>query len=88
MRQDVLVYHFHLATRRCECFSRFIKSSDYSFAMVETTNDLKALKVSDLKCPNLVNQGVQFVFLAAPDLVVVLDVDKIRAFQVQNLECF
>ena len=27
-----------------------------------------------------VNQGVQFVFSAAPDLVVVLDVDKIRAF--------
>ena len=33
-----------------------------------------------------VNQGVQFV--AAPDLVVVLDVDKIRAFQVRNLEHF
>ena len=35
-----------------------------------------------------VNQGVQFVFVAAPDLVVVLDVDKIRAFQVTNLESF
>ena len=35
-----------------------------------------------------VNQGVQFVFVAAPDLVVVLDVDKIRAFQARNLECF
>ena len=35
-----------------------------------------------------VNQGVQFVFVAAPDLVVVLDVDKIRAFQVRNLERF
>ena len=34
------------------------------------------------------NQGVQFVFVAAPDLVVVLDVDKIRAFQVRNLERF
>ena len=33
-----------------------------------------------------VNQGVQFVFVAAPDFVVVLDVDKIRAFQVRNLE--
>ena len=29
-----------------------------------------------------VNQGAQFAFVAAPDLVVVLDVDKIRAFQV------
>ena len=35
-----------------------------------------------------VNQGIQFVFVAALDLVVVLDVDMIRAFQVQNLERF
>ena len=35
--------------------SRFINNSDYSFATVDTTNNLKALKVSDLKCPNLVN---------------------------------
>ena len=35
-----------------------------------------------------VNQGVQFIFVAAPDLVVVLDVDKIRAFQARNLERF
>ena len=35
-----------------------------------------------------VNQGVQFVFVAAPDLVVALDVDKIRAFQARNLEHF
>ena len=55
VRHDILVYHYHLGTRPCEHFSRFIKSSDYSFAMVDTTNDLKALKVSDLKCPNLVN---------------------------------
>ena len=60
MRHDVLVYHFHLATRPCERFSRFIKSSDYSFATVDTTNDLKALKVSDLKCPNLVNIQHQY----------------------------
>ena len=36
-------------------FSRFINNYDYSFAVVNTTNDLKALKVSGLKCPNLVN---------------------------------
>ena len=35
-----------------------------------------------------VNQGVQFVFVAAPDLVVALDVDKICAFQARNLERF
>ena len=35
-----------------------------------------------------VNQGVQFVFVAAPDLVFALDVDKIRAFQARNLERF
>ena len=46
MRHDVLIYHYHLATRPCERFSRFINNSDYSFATVDTTNDLKALKVS------------------------------------------
>ena len=35
-----------------------------------------------------VNQVVQFVLVAAPDLVVVLDVDKILAFQARNLEHF
>ena len=35
-----------------------------------------------------INQGVLFVFVATLDLVVVLDVDKIQAFQVQNLEHF
>ena len=55
VRHDVLIYHYHLATRPCEHFSRFINSSDYSFATMDTTNDLKALKVSGLKCLNLVN---------------------------------
>ena len=35
-----------------------------------------------------VNQGVLFVVVAAPDLVVVLDVDKIMAFQARSLEHF
>ncbi|XBI01338.1 hypothetical protein VPH35_130137 [Triticum aestivum] len=52
---DVLVYHYHLDTRPCERFSRFINTSDYKFDAVDTTNDLKALKVSGLKCLNLVN---------------------------------
>ena len=55
VRHDILVYHYHLATMPYEHFSRFIKSSDYSFATVDTNIDLKALKVSDLKSPNLVN---------------------------------
>ena len=55
MQHDVLIYHYHLATRPCERFSRFINSPDYSFATMDTTNDLKALKVSGLKCLNLVN---------------------------------
>ena len=55
VRHDVLVYHYDLATRPRERFSRFINSPDYSFATVDTTNDLKALKVSNMKCPNLVN---------------------------------
>jgi len=50
VRHDVLVYHYHLATRPCKRFSRFINSSDYNFATVDTTNDQKALKVSGLKC--------------------------------------
>ena len=55
MRHDILVYHYHLTTRPCERFSRLINSSDYSFATVDTTNDLKALKVSGLKWLNPVN---------------------------------
>ena len=35
-----------------------------------------------------VNQGVQFSFVGAPDLVVVLDVENIRSFQARNLERF
>ena len=55
VRHDILVYHYHLGTRPCEHFARFINSLDYSFATVDTTNDLKALKVSGLTCQNLVN---------------------------------
>ena len=55
VRHDILIYHYHLATRPCEHFSKFMNNSDYNFATVDTTNDLKALKVSGLKCPNLVN---------------------------------
>ncbi|XBI00401.1 hypothetical protein VPH35_129444 [Triticum aestivum] len=55
VQHDVFVYYYHLATRPCERFSSFINSSDYKFAAVDTTNDLKALKVSGLKCLNPIN---------------------------------
>ena len=35
-----------------------------------------------------IKQGVLFVVVTAPDLVVVLDVDKILTFQSRNLERF
>ena len=60
VRHHVLIYHYCMATESCDRFSRFINSSDYSFATMDTTNDLKALKVSDLKCPNLVNIRGQY----------------------------
>ena len=47
---------------------------------------LRALGLDDGR--GEVNQEVPFVFVTVPDLVVVLDVDKIRAFQVRNLERF
>ena len=55
LRHDGLVYHYHLATRPCKHFSKFINSSNYSFATMDTINDLKTLKVPGLKYPNLVN---------------------------------
>ena len=32
VRHDVLVYHYHLATRPCECFYRFINSSQFRYS--------------------------------------------------------
>ncbi|KAE8776974.1 hypothetical protein D1007_50336 [Hordeum vulgare] len=55
MRYDILLYHYHLATRPCECFARFINIPGYSFAIVDTTNDLKVLDVSGLTFQNIVN---------------------------------
>ncbi|KAE8782880.1 hypothetical protein D1007_43706 [Hordeum vulgare] len=55
VRHDVLVYHYHMATRPCKRFARLINNLDYNFATVDSTNDLKALDVSGLTCQNLVN---------------------------------
>ncbi|KAE8780300.1 Serine/threonine-protein kinase [Hordeum vulgare] len=55
VRYDVLVYHYHLYTRPCKRFTGFINSPDYTFAMVDTTNNLKPLDVLGLICQNLLN---------------------------------
>ncbi|KAE8808059.1 hypothetical protein D1007_15618 [Hordeum vulgare] len=60
VRHDILVYHYHLTTRPCECFPGFINNPDYNFAMVDTTNDLKALDLSCLTCKNLFNIHEQY----------------------------
>ncbi|KAE8797495.1 hypothetical protein D1007_27352 [Hordeum vulgare] len=41
VRHDILIYHYHLATRPYEHFARFINNLDYSFVTVDTTNNLK-----------------------------------------------
>ena len=43
-----------MATEPCDRFNRFVNSTDYKFAMVETKDDLKALRVTGLACKNLV----------------------------------
>ena len=43
-----------MATEPCDCFNRFVNGIDYKFAMVETTDDVKALSVMCLACKNLI----------------------------------
>ena len=43
-----------MAIEPCDRFNGFVNSTDYKFAMVETTDDVKALSVSGLACKNLV----------------------------------
>ena len=54
MRHHVLIYHYCMATEPCDHFNRFVNSTDYKFAMVETKDDVKALSVMGLACKNLV----------------------------------
>jgi hypothetical protein len=54
VRHDVLIYHYCMATEPCVRFTRFANSTDYKFATVETTDDVKALRVMGLACKNLV----------------------------------
>ena len=54
MRHHVLIYHYCMATEPCNRFNRFVNSTDYKFAMVDTANYVKVLSVTGLACKNLV----------------------------------
>ena len=43
-----------MATEPCDCFTRFVNSTDYKFATVETKDNVKALSVTGLACKNLI----------------------------------
>ena len=60
VRHHVLVYHYFLATRPCERFARFVNSPHYMFAMVDITNNVKALENSSIACQNLVDIQSQY----------------------------
>ena len=48
VRHHVLIYHYCMATEPCDRFNRFVSSTDYKFAMVDTKDDVKALSVTGL----------------------------------------
>ena len=54
MHHHFLIYHYCMATEPCDHFTRFVNSTDYKFAMVETTDDVKVLRVTGLSCQNIV----------------------------------
>ena len=54
VRHHVLIYHYCMATKPCDRFARFVNSTDYKFATMEITDDVKALRVTGLACKNLV----------------------------------
>ena len=54
VRHHVLIYHYCMATEPCDRFNRFVNSTDYKFATVDTKDDAKALSVTGLACKNLV----------------------------------
>ena len=45
VRHHVLIYHYCMATEPCDRFNRFVNSTDYKFAMVETTDDVKVSRL-------------------------------------------
>ena len=54
MHHHVLIYHYCMATEPCDRFNRFVNSTDYKFATVDTKDDVKAISVTGLACKNLV----------------------------------
>ena len=61
VRHHVLVYHYCLAPRPCECFARFVNNPHYMFATVDITNDVKVLKNLGIACQNLVDIQGQYM---------------------------
>ncbi|KAE8792079.1 hypothetical protein D1007_33403 [Hordeum vulgare] len=55
VHHHVILYHYCLATVPCEHFTMFVKSHDYRFATVDSTNDRKVLKTSGLAFHKLVD---------------------------------
>ena len=53
VRHHVLIYDYCMAREPCDHFNRFVNSTDYKFATVETTDGVKALSVTGLACQNL-----------------------------------
>ena len=54
VRHHVLIYHYCMTREPCDHFNRFVNNTDYKFSMVETTDDVKAFRVTGLACKNLV----------------------------------
>ena len=48
MRQHVLIYYYCMSTEPCDRFNRFVNSTDYKFATVETKDDVNVLSVTGL----------------------------------------
>ncbi|KAE8814681.1 hypothetical protein D1007_08213 [Hordeum vulgare] len=55
MNHHVLHYHYFLATKPCEIFTRFVNNPDYMVATVDATNDRKVLKTSGLDYEKLID---------------------------------
>ena len=55
VRHHVLVYHYCLATRPCEHFTKCANSPHYMLTTMDCTNDVKALENSGIACQNLVD---------------------------------
>ncbi|KAE8790013.1 hypothetical protein D1007_35692 [Hordeum vulgare] len=55
MHHQVLLYHYCMDNVPYKHLTKFVKSPDYRFATVDTTNDPKVLKTSGLACQKLVD---------------------------------